>query len=320
MENLLRFLPSSPPSTLARYGLTALITLVFFLFRLGLPLGPGYPFLIFFPAVFLSSILFDRGSGFVATVLTSVLAVYFFMEPRFSFLPPLHQVPALVLYVLISAGIAVLSEALRRALERAQKAEQEKDLLFQELAHRTKNNLQIIASVLSLQARSVEDPRIREIFEAAVTRVRVIANAHSRLQSDGEGGMVDMRDYLGDLCRDLGDSLRGVRPVAVRVEADPIELRTDKAVPIGLIVNELVTNAFKYAFQDGNEGAVTVIFRRKEAGEVELIVEDDGVGCPVDVKEGLGSRLVRLLVQQIGGAIKREAAMPGCRVVATLAV
>ncbi|HZH53963.1 MAG TPA: histidine kinase dimerization/phosphoacceptor domain -containing protein [Microvirga sp.] len=320
MENLLRLLPSSPTSTLARYALTTLIVLVFFLIRLGLPLGEGYPFLVFFPAVFLSSILFDRGSGFLATSLTTILAVYFFIEPRYSLVPPVAQVPALVLYVLISCGIAVLSEALRRALERAQKAEREKDLLFQELSHRTKNNLQIIASVLALQARSLEDPEVRKIFDSAVTRVRVIANAHSQLQSNGDRSRVNMRTYLEDLCRDLGDSLRGVRPVAVRVEADPIELGTEKAVPVGLIVNELVTNAFKYAFRDGQEGAVTVSFRRSAAGEVRLVVEDNGVGCPVSVREGLGSRLVRLLIQQIGGSIAREPGEPGCRVVATLSV
>lgn len=320
MENLLRILPASPPSTLARYVLTTLIVLVFFLIRLGLPLGAGYPFLVFFPAVFLSSILFDRGSGFLATALTTILAIYFFIEPRYHVLPPIEQVPPLVLYVLISCGIAVLSEALRRALERAQTAEREKDLLLQELAHRTKNNLQIIASVLALQARSVDDPEMRRIFDAAVTRVRVIANAHSQLQSTGDRSMVDMRSYLTDLCRDLGDSLRDVRPVAVRVEADPIELSTDKAVPIGLIVNELVTNAFKYAFRDDQEGAVTVTFRRNEAGLVDLVVEDNGVGCPVAVKEGLGSRLVRLLVQQVGGSVTRAPGSPGCRVVASLAI
>ncbi|MCB5176625.1 sensor histidine kinase [Microvirga lenta] len=320
MENLLRILPSSPPSTLMRYGLTTVIVLVFFLIRLGLPLGGGYPFLIFFPAVFLSSILFDRGSGFLATFLTTVLAVYFFIEPRYTLVPPVEQVPPLVLYVLISCGIAVLSEALRRALERAQRAEREKDLLFQELAHRTKNNLQIIASVLALQARSVEDPEVKRIFDAAVTRVRVIANAHSQLQPSGDRSMVDMRSYLGDLCRDLGDSLRDVRPVAVRVEADPIELSTETAVPIGLIVNELVTNAFKYAFPDSQDGVVIVTFRRSEPGTIMLVVEDNGVGCPLEVKEGLGSRLVRLLVQQVGGTIAREAGNPGCRVVASISV
>jgi two-component sensor histidine kinase len=320
MENLLRILPSSPPSTLVRYSLTTIIVLIFFVIRLGLPLGGGYPFLIFFPAVFLSSILFDRGSGFLATALTTFLAVYFFIEPHYRLIPPVEQYPALVLYVLISCGIAVLSEALRRALERAQRIEREKDLLLQELSHRTKNNLQIIASVLALQARSVGDPEVRRIFDAAVTRVRVIANAHSQLQLTGDRSMVNMRSYLTDLCRDLGDSLRGVRPVAVRVEADPIELSTDKAVPIGLIVNELVTNAFKYAFPEDQEGAVTVTFRRNEEGGIDLVVEDNGIGCPVDATEGLGTRLVRLLVQQVGGSITREAALPGCRVVATLSV
>jgi two-component sensor histidine kinase len=205
-------------------------------------------------------------------------------------------------------------------LERAQTAEREKDLLLQELAHRTKNNLQIIASVLALQARSIEHPEIRQIFDGAVTRVRVIANAHSRLHASGDQAVVNMRVYLTDLCQDLGASLRDIRPVAVRVEADPLHVSTDKAVPIGLIVNELVTNAFKYAFQDGEEGAITVTLRDRGDGVAQLVVEDNGVGCPPLQHEGLGSRLVRLLAQQIGGSIVRESVSPGCRVTATLAL
>ncbi len=122
---------------------------------------------------------------------------------------------------------------------------------------------------------------------------------------------MNLRDYLEDLCRNLGDSLRDLRPVAVRVDVEPIMTGTDRAVPLGLIVNELVTNAFKYAFPDGSEGAVDVTLRRVGEGEVELIVKDNGVGC-TSLKEGLGSRLTRLLVQQLGGSISREVATPGC--------
>lgn len=320
MENLLRLLPASPSSTFTRYGLTTLIVLIFFFFRLGIPLGPGYPFLVFIPSVFLSSVLFDRGSGFLATALSALLATYFFIEPYGSLIPPLIQLPPLVMYVLICCGIAALSEALRRAMERAQKAERDKGILLEELAHRTKNNLHIIASVLALQARSIDDPKVQNLFNDAVNRVRVIANAHSRLQTSEDKGTVNMRQYLEDLCDDLGNSLRDVRPVAVRVNAESIEIGTEKAVLIGLIVNELVTNAFKYAFPDGRDGSVTVILSRQRPGEVDLIVEDNGIGCPDLHTEGLGSRLVRLLVQQIGGTISRDNTGAGCRVAASLSL
>ena len=170
-----------------------------------------------------------------------------------------------------------------------------------------------------MQARSQKDPRLQEAFGQALARVRVIANAHDRLQPGGKQGLVNLRDYLEDLCRNLGESLRDVRPVAVRVDAEPITVGPEKATPIGLIVNELVTNAFKYAFPDGRGGAIDVALRRLERDEVELTVRDDGVGCTTPL-EGLGSRLTRLLAQQLGGTITREPAHPGCVVTARLTV
>jgi two-component sensor histidine kinase len=243
----------------------------------------------------------------------------YLIEPYGSFLIARQHIIALAFFTLECIGIAVLCEALRKALERATHAERGKDLMFQELAHRTKNNLQMIASVLALQARAQKDPTLRAAFDAAVSRVQVIANAHDRLQPGGTDGEVNLRDYLEDLCRNLGDSLRDLRPVAVRVEVEPIMVGTDKAVPLGLIVNELVTNAFKYAFPDSAEGAVEVSLRRTKEGEVELTVHDNGIGC-TSLHEGLGSRLVRLLVQQLGGTIAREPAKPGCLVTARLSL
>jgi two-component sensor histidine kinase len=124
--------------------------------------------------------------------------------------------------------------------------------------------------------------------------------------------------YLTVCCRNLGDALREVRPIAVNVSVSQIYLRSEEAVAVGLIVNELVTNAFKYAFPDDRGGTVNVMLHDKDASELELVVEDNGKGCPEDVKEGLGSRIVRLLAQQLGSTIRREAANPGCRVSFTI--
>jgi two-component sensor histidine kinase len=119
-------------------------------------------------------------------------------------------------------------------------------------------------------------------------------------------------------CQNLGDALRDVRPIAVNVSAAQILLRDDRAVSVGLIVNELVTNAFKYAFPDDQGGIVHVILRGVSDGKLELIIEDNGKGCPEDAKEGLGSRIVRLLAQQLGSTITRVPANPGCRVSLTI--
>ena len=104
-----------------------------------------------------------------------------------------------------------------------------------------------------------------------------------------------------------------MRPIAVNVNAAQVLLRDDRAVSVGLIVNELITNAFKYAFPGGRGGTINVILRR-ESGKLELVVEDNGKECREDAKEGLGSRIVRLLAQQLGPTVRRTAANPGCRV------
>ena len=319
MENLLYHLASQRFPILLRYGVTTVIVGAFLLLRLGMAETAGiYAFFVFIPAVFLSSLLFDRGSGFLATALCTASVVYL-LEPVGEFTVTRRHFIPVMFFALECVGIAVLCEALRRALERATTAERSKDLLFKELGHRTKNNLQMIASVLALQARAQKDPSLRAAFDAAVARVQVIGNAHDRLQPGGTEGSIDLRDYLEDICGNLGDSLRDLRPVAVKVNVEPIMVETDKAVPLGLIVNELVTNCFKYAFPGNSEGEVEVTLRRAGKNEVELTVRDNGIGC-TSLDEGLGSRLVRLLVQQLGGTISREAAKPGCVVTAKLAL
>ena len=318
MENVLSYLASHRYSLVTRYSVTVFITLIFTLLRVEMGDRAGtYGFFVFIPAIFLSSLLFDRGSGLVATTL-STAALAYLIEPVDSFAVAQKHIVPLAFFVLECTGIAALCEALRHALERATQAEREKDLMFQELAHRTKNNLQMIASVLTLQARAQTEPAVRAAFDVAISRVQIIARAHERLQPGGPQGEVNLRDFLEDLCGTLGDTLRDLRPVAVRVDVEPIMTGPDKAVPLGLIVNELVTNAFKYAFPDGAEGAVQVSLRRVSE-EAQLTVEDNGVGCTA-LQEGLGSRLTRLLVQQLGGQIERQAGNPGCRVIARLAL
>jgi two-component sensor histidine kinase len=125
-------------------------------------------------------------------------------------------------------------------------------------------------------------------------------------------GTVEMDRYLGELCRRLGDSLRGVRPIAIRVEADNVEIPSTKAVPIGIITNELVTNCLKYAFPDRRVGMVIV--RLRQSGDIHLVVEDDGVGCAENAPEGSGSILMQLMIRQLGGTLNRMPQTPGCRV------
>ena len=190
--------------------------------------------------------------------------------------------------------------------------------MLYELNHRIRNNLAMVASVLELQRRAQKDQGAKDAFASAAGRVHVIANAHNHLMPKDGQSLIDMREYLTVCCQNLGDALRDVRPIAVTVNAEQILLRDDKAVSVGLIVNELVTNAFKYAFPEDRGGTVNVVLRHESDHTLKLVVEDDGEGCPEDAREGLGSRIVRLLAQQLGSTIRRERANPGCRVSLTI--
>jgi two-component sensor histidine kinase len=315
MENLIRLLPARPQPFLVRLGATTAMVLVSFLLRMGIEERAGpYGFVLFIPAIVAASIVFDRGSGFFAAALTIVLVSLLLHWPD----RVQAHLASVASFGVVSAGLVLVSEGMRKALERAVRAEAEKDLLLRELSHRFRNNFAVAASVLALQARTLSEPTARAALEAGASRIRVIAEAQAHLHPTSRKGDIEIDTYLEDLCRSLGDALRDVRPVAVRVLAEPITLPADRAVPIGLIVNELVTNAFKYAFPAAREGTVTVRIEQRSSTELSLEVSDNGIGCPDEVKEGLGSNLVRLLVQQLGGTLRREQSNPGCRVTIVL--
>lgn len=317
MDRLLEILPARPQPLIVRYGATALIIAVCFLIVLGLRPRQGvlgFFFLlptIFFVGIFAASILFDHASGILATALSTLL-IYCLTRSGETQLEPGEFILPVGAFVLASGGLAIVSEAMRSAWERAAATESTKDLLLQELGHRTKNNLAMVASMLSLQARTKTNPEVAAALDKAVARVQAIASAHDHFQRVEHDGRVEMRSYLDTLCGHLGDSLRDVRPIAVRTELDDVHLPPEQAVPLGLIVNELVTNALKHAFPDDRGGTVKVALR--QGSPFVLTVEDNGVGCPAGKEERLGSRLTRLLAGQLGATIAWENAEPGCRV------
>jgi two-component system, sensor histidine kinase PdtaS len=310
MERLLSFLPQRPQPLLVRYGVTTLIVAVFFGLFVGVHASGVLGFYLLYPAIFLSAVLFDRGSGFYATALCAALAYSLLPGDRWILSGELAV--ALILFIVISLALAAFSEGLRVAWERAVQAEQTKDLLLRELGHRTMNNLNMVISVLTLQSRAQTNPEARAALENAILRANAIAEAHNHFRPMQRHGRIEMRSYLEQLCAYIENNLRGVRPVSVTVAAEEMHLAAERAVPLGLIVNELVTNALKHAFPGNRAGVVRV----KLAGGPPLVltVEDDGIGCPATKTENLGSRLVSRLVRQLGGSIAWRDGQRGCRV------
>jgi two-component sensor histidine kinase len=312
MERLLRALPARPQPAGIRLGITTLVVALCFVILVGLHRQSDiYWFFVLYPAVFVASVLFDRGSGFVATALSAAF-LYLLLKPDDGpWLAREYAVP-IAMFVVIAAALAAISDGLRVGWERAVTAEKTKDLLLHELGHRIRNNLAMAISVLLLQARAETRAEVKAALEHAAARIRAIAAAHDHLDLAGHDGHIQMRDYLVKLCSHIRDHLGHVRPIAIDVAAEDAGLRAEDAIAVGLIANELVTNALKHAFPDGRSGSVQLAF--SVGPPLQLTVEDDGVGCPPMELNGLGTRLLHLLVRQIRGTIAWEEARPGCRV------
>jgi two-component sensor histidine kinase len=200
--------------------------------------------------------------------------------------------------------LVFIAEGLHRALAKAHEAQKATDLLLQEMSHRVKNKFAMVSSIIGLQARR-STPEIREALEDVGSRVNIIATVHNYLQLSRHEGLIDMSEYLPSLCKALQEALRGPRPITLLTKTQTVTLPPEKALSVGLIVNELVTNAFKYAFDDERIGHVHVELAPTNGGLV-LSVSDDGKGRSSECEAGLGSRLVTVFAAQLGGEARWE--------------
>jgi PAS domain S-box-containing protein len=186
----------------------------------------------------------------------------------------------------------------------------EKEVLLKEVHHRVKNNMQVISSLLSLQANSIRDPTDLVSLQECERRVRAMALVHEKLYQSKDLSGVSARDYLGSLVNDLVSSYSLAAEIRIQLEIEEIPLDLDMASPCGLIVNELVTNALKYAFKGWNRGVLTVRMARVPGHRYTLTVQDDGVGFPpgLDLRtaETLGLKLVWVLSHQLDGDVRVE--------------
>jgi PAS domain S-box-containing protein len=188
-------------------------------------------------------------------------------------------------------------EALRRALD-------DKNTLLKELYHRVKNNLQLIISMFSLQIRTLADSPARQALQEAAGRVRTMALVHERLYQSRTLSSISLDDYITELCEQIAVAASAPqRGIAVRVEAAPVEIGLDVAVPLGLLLNELVSNSLKHGYPEGRHGEVLVRIVRGEGDTMCLTVGDDGIGLPANFDrtstKTLGLKLVSALSDQL---------------------
>jgi len=199
----------------------------------------------------------------------------------------------------------------QRVEQQLQHSLQEKEVLLKEVHHRVKNNMQVIVSMINLQSGYITDPNVLGIFRDTQNRVRSMALVHEKLYQSNNLAQVDFKDYVQHLASSLFHSYSPqTSSVTLQLEIGEVVVAVDTAIPCGLIINELIANALKYAFPDNRPGQILVQLKSLETGEMELVVEDDGVGFPAHLDfrqtDSLGMQLIQSLTTQIGGTIAFE--------------
>jgi PAS domain S-box-containing protein len=210
---------------------------------------------------------------------------------------------------LIGFGKIMRDRTAQRDLEEQLRASlHDKEVLLKEMYHRVKNQLQVISSLLGLQSQTMQAPEALLAFQDCEARIQSMALIHEVLYQSRSLDRVNFSDYAGRLVRDLLRA-HSVQPERLRLtfETDEVWLSADKAMPCGLILNELVTNCIKHAFPDGRAGEIRIVVRVNAEAQATIAVRDNGVGFPEGVDfhntASLGMQLVCLLTEQLGGRI-----------------
>ncbi len=210
--------------------------------------------------------------------------------------------------VLGSIHIAHDITARKKMEEKLKKTIEEKDTLMKEVHHRVKNNLMIISSLLSLQSRYIKDKDARDIFKDSQNRAKAMALIHEKLYQSNDLKNINFTEYVRNLSNDLYDTyVLDKKIISLKLNIENVRLDVETSIPLGLILNELLTNALKHAFPDERKGEILVELESEGDGKFKLIVSDNGIGFPEDLDykntPSLGMQLVNSLTDQIEGEL-----------------
>jgi len=216
---------------------------------------------------------------------------------------------ALILVVVTYRGYKkkqVVNKLLEKQKEEITKKNEEKKAMLQEIHHRVKNNLQVVNSLLKFQSREIEDEKVVSMFKEAQSRVVSMALLHEKMYRSEDLQHINIKEHITLLVTDLVNSYEVGKKIKLDIVIQEANIGLRTLVPLGLIINEMITNSLKYAFKDRDKGTITVHLKQLDAKLQELIIGDNGVGyAPEKKHEGLGTKLIQIFVKQLNGTMTK---------------
>jgi two-component system, sensor histidine kinase PdtaS len=309
----------------AAYLITILVIVGVALLRLWLGADPEKnAFFFYFGVVMLASLLFDRHSGILAACV-SVLAAA--ARPSVAIPGAVElriELSYSVAFLIIACSIAAVIESLSHLYSRMHDqnnllhvADERNRILLLDINHRVKNHLSAMAGLMNRSRRKVSDPVAKDILTDSANRLQVLSRVYDRLHLDQDdiSATIDSQGFVEQLCDDLQLSLIGDRPIEIHTDVENVKIKTAKAMPIGLLVNEVITNSIKHGFSEDRSGNIWIALRPEDR-EHKLSISDDGFGGdPAVPGTGTGSRLIRSLADQLKGRYRVELNEHGGRTV-----
>jgi PAS domain S-box-containing protein len=206
-------------------------------------------------------------------------------------------------------GVVMDISEIKKAEDKIKASLKEKEILLREIHHRVKNNLQIISSMLRLQSDYITDPRMIDVFRDAQSRILTMSLVHEKLYKADNFSKINIAEYINELVGNISSSYDfNEEKIKIKINADNLYINIDTLIPLGLIINELLTNCLKHAFAGNNDGLIEIQFNKNADGQFYLSVKDNGIGIAQDMDfeniKSLGLRLVKILADQIGGELE----------------
>ncbi|MGB5378574.1 sensor histidine kinase [Muriicola sp.] len=293
--------------------------------------GIHSPFIFILTLLVLAGYATTRTYGKTYLFVISVLAILIFLQGRFPLFNISNEVPenARDVFALMSVLFAVyllggifgkdlmyVHHQLYKSKREMQLRNEEKDTLLKEVHHRVKNNLQTVSSLLSLQSRGIEDPRTKSILKSSQNRVISMAMVHEMLYMREDLSKIQYKTYVRELSEYLVKSLKGANnKVSLNIDIPDIELSIDTAIPLGLLINEAITNSLKYGIKDDHEGEIYISIEKEDEHSYVLYIGDNGTGYSESLSlknsRSLGLKLIHNLARQLKGTITRDPTKKG---------